>query len=330
MTFIDKIKTKLETCTTPENKTLNKVKILLDNYKEVEDKIEDNLNLTKEEKSEEFAALIEEENTIIKEEFSIIEEKIKKTILNNEDNNIILEIRAGEGGDEASLFAFELMEMYQKTCKLLNFQFNIFNLNINETGGLKEGEFEITGKNAYAIFFNENGVHCVKRVPRTEKKGKIHTSTATVAILKQPNSVEVVINEKDLKIDTFRSSGPGGQSVNTTDSAIRITHLPTGIVVSQQDEKSQHKNKEKALKILKTRIYAKKIEEEAQKHSLSRKLAVGTAKRNERIRTYHFNQNFVKDSRISIDCHHVENFMNGSILKKFLDELMIVYILDSL
>lgn len=267
--------------------------------------------------------------SIFQEEIDSLHQKTEILIQNfktdrlSKVENVILEIRSGEGGEEAALFALELLEMYKKACKKQNWDFKLFNVSLRECGGLKECSGEITGKGVNLLLAQESGVHCVKRVPKTEKKGRTHTSTATVAILKQPNEIEVVLEEKDLKIDVFRSSGPGGQSVNTTDSAVRITHIPTGVVVSQQDEKSQLKNKEKALKILKARIYAKKLEEETEKHVLERRDAIGKAKRNERVRTYHFTQNWVNDSRISLKSHNVNKFMEAEDLLLFLNELVL-------
>lgn len=258
----------------------------------------------------------------IKQKIAEASKKFIDILVPNEKQSVILEIRAGEGGAEAAIFAMELAEMYAKLCKKSGWNFQVFSESYAEFGGLKEGIFEITGNGVEIRLISESGVHCVKRVPKTEKKGRVHTSTATVAILIQPEDVEVVLNEKDLKIDVFRSSGPGGQSVNTTDSAVRITHIPTGIVVSQQDEKSQHKNKEKALKILKARIYEKKLEEAQAKQAGERKQAVGKAKRNERIRTYHFLQNWVKDERVDFMCYNVESFMAADALSLFIESLI--------
>lgn len=245
-----------------------------------------------------------------------------KANLLSHNESIILEIRSGEGGQEAELFALELLEMYKKLCKKMNWIIKLFEVNYKESGGIKDCTAEILGKGVATWIKQESGVHCVKRVPKTEKKGRIHTSTATVAILKQPNEIEVILNDKDLRIDVFRSSGPGGQSVNTTDSAVRITHIPTGITVSQQDEKSQIKNKEKALKILKARIYEHELQKENEKNISERREAIGTAKRNERIRTYHFTQNWINDSRIPIKSNSIDKFMAGEDLLLFLEHLL--------
>ncbi|WP_342261876.1 PCRF domain-containing protein [Alphaproteobacteria bacterium endosymbiont of Tiliacea citrago] len=271
-------------------------------------------------------------NEIFKEEILKLQTKIEenfeefKSNQTSKEESIILEIRSGEGGQEAELFALELLEMYKKLCKKMNWIFKLFDISTKESGGIKGCTGEIIGKGVNIYLNQESGVHCVKRVPKTEKRGRTHTSTATVAILKQPNEVEVIINDKDLKIEVFRSSGPGGQSVNTTDSAVRITHIPTNIVVSQQDEKSQIKNKEKALKILKARIYEKKLEEETQKNENERREAIGSAKRNERVRTYHFTQNWINDTRIALKSHNIAKFMDGDELILFLNELILTTI----
>lgn len=278
------------------------------------------------EKDEQMQELWGQEISHLKEEIKETEQKIISMLIPNKLESVIIEIRAGEGGEEASLFAMELADMYQKLSKRLNWNFKQFSTHFSETGGLKEGIFEITGKDVSYMLASESGVHCVKRIPKTEKKGRTHTSTATVAMLIEPDDVEVILNEKDLKIDFFRSSGPGGQSVNTTDSAVRITHLPTGIVVSQQDEKSQHKNREKAMKILKARVYQHKLQEVQSSQDSKRKEAIGNAKRNLRIRTYHFLQNWVKDDRISQTCHDVTSFMEAAGLEEFIKELMWNYI----
>lgn len=254
----------------------------------------------------------------IKEENKNLIEKL----LPHQKSSIILEIRSGEGGQEAELFAYELFEMYQKLCKKKNWTFKAIQIQFKESGGIKEVFAEVVGEDVELWLKTESGVHCVKRVPKTEKKGRTHTSTATVAILKQPTDVEVIIKEKDLKIDVFRSSGPGGQSVNTTDSAVRITHLPTGIVVSQQDEKSQHLNKDKAMKVLRARLYVQEKAKIDLEESQARRDAIGQAKRNERIRTYHFNQNWVNDSRLKKKSHDITKFMDSDDLLLFLNELI--------
>ena len=241
----------------------------------------------------------------------------------NDKKNSILEIRAGTGGDEASLFAADLFSMYQRFSDLNNWNFEI--LSISETGlkGIKEVICNISGYNVFSKLKFESGVHRVQRVPTTESSGRVHTSAATVAVLPEAEEVDINIEDKDLRIDVFRSSGPGGQSVNTTDSAVRITHIPTGIVVSQQDEKSQHKNKAKALKILRSRILDNEIQEKNKQRSIERKNQVGSGDRSERIRTYNFPQGRVSDHRINLTLYNLTEILEGN-----LDELINPLIAD--
>ena len=232
---------------------------------------------------------------------------------NNDEKNSILEIRAGTGGEEASLFASDLLNMYQKYSDNNKWKFEI--LSISETGlkGIKEVICNISGKNVFSKLKYESGVHRVQRVPQTETSGRVHTSAATVAVLPEAEEVDINIEEKDLRIDVFRSSGPGGQSVNTTDSAVRITHIPTSIVVSQQDEKSQHKNKAKALKILRSRILDKEIQAKEQERAKNRKSQVGSGDRSERIRTYNFPQGRVSDHRINLTLYKLNEILEGEL-----------------
>ena len=235
--------------------------------------------------------------------------------------NAILEIRAGTGGLEASLFASDLFKMYEKVCNRKNWSLEIISLSKSDAGGLKEVIASIKGKNIYSSLKYESGVHRVQRVPDTETQGRVHTSAATVAVLPEAEEVDVKIEDKDIRIDVFRSSGPGGQSVNTTDSAVRVTHLPSGIVVSQQDEKSQIRNREKALKILRSRLYEferKKIDEQRSK---DRKNKIGSGDRSERIRTYNFPQGRVTDHRINLTLHKLEEFMQGEIFDEVVENL---------
>ncbi len=238
-----------------------------------------------------------------------------------DSKNAILEIRAGTGGLEASLFASDLFKMYEKVCHKKKWNLEIISLSKSDAGGLKEVIASIKGKNIYSLLKYESGVHRVQRVPDTETQGRVHTSAATVAVLPEAEEVDVKIEEKDLRIDVFRSSGPGGQSVNTTDSAVRVTHIPSGIVVSQQDEKSQIRNREKALKILRSRLYEferKKIED---KRSKDRKNKIGSGDRSERIRTYNFPQSRVTDHRINLTLHKLEEFMQGEIFDQVIENL---------
>ncbi len=254
-------------------------------------------------------------------------EKILKLYLLPKDEadkkNAILEIRAGTGGLEASLFAADLFKMYEKVCHKKRWNMEIISISKSDAGGLKEVIVSIAGNNIYSSLKYESGVHRVQRVPETETQGRVHTSAATVAVLPEAEDIDVKIEEKDLRIDVFRSSGPGGQSVNTTDSAVRITHLPTGIVVSQQDEKSQHKNKAKAIKILRARIYESEREKKDMERAKDRKNKIGTGDRSERIRTYNFPQGRVTDHRINFTLHKLEEFLSGEIFDQMTENLSI-------
>jgi len=252
-------------------------------------------------------------------------EKIIKLFLLPKDQadgkNAIIEIRAGTGGLEASLFASDLFKMYEKVCQKKKWNIEIISISKSDAGGLKEVIAIIKGKNIYSSLKYESGVHRVQRVPDTETQGRVHTSAATVAVLPEAEDLDIKLDEKDLRIDVFRSSGPGGQSVNTTDSAVRITHIPTGIVVSQQDEKSQIRNKEKGLKILRSRIYDFERQKIDQERSKDRKSKIGTGDRSERIRTYNFPQGRVTDHRINLTLHKLEEFMEGEIFDEIVESL---------
>ena len=267
-------------------------------------------------------AISELEN--LKNNYKINEKKIKIYLLPKDQadsKNAIIEIRAGTGGLEASLFASDLYKMYDKVCQKKNWNIEIISISKSDAGGLKEVIALIKGKNIYSSLKYESGVHRVQRVPDTETQGRVHTSAATVAVLPEAEDLDVKLDEKDLRIDVFRSSGPGGQSVNTTDSAVRITHIPTGIVVSQQDEKSQIRNKEKGLKILKSRIYDFERQKIDQERSQDRKSKIGTGDRSERIRTYNFPQGRVTDHRINLTLHKLEEFMEGEIFDEMIENL---------
>jgi peptide chain release factor 1 len=239
-----------------------------------------------------------------------------------DEKNAILEVRAGTGGDEAALFAAELFRMYQRYADLRAWRFEIMSLSETDLGGYREAVAEIAGRGVFARLKFESGVHRVQRVPATETSGRIHTSAATVAVLPEAEEVDVQIEDKDLRIDIFRSSGPGGQSVNTTDSAVRITHLPTGIVVQQQDEKSQHKNKAKALKVLRARLYEAERAAKAAVRAADRKGQVGSGDRSERVRTYNFPQGRVSDHRINLTLYKIDKVMSGEALDELIDPLI--------
>ena len=254
------------------------------------------------------------------------EKKIKLFLLPKDEadtKNAIIEIRAGTGGLEASLFASDLFKMYEKVSHKKKWLMEVISISKSDAGGLKEVIASIKGKNIYSSLKYESGVHRVQRVPDTETQGRVHTSAATVAVMPEAEEVDVKIEDKDLRIDVFRSSGPGGQSVNTTDSAVRITHLPTGIVVSQQDEKSQIRNKEKGLKILRSRIYELERQRRDEERSKDRKSKIGSGDRSERIRTYNFPQGRVTDHRINLTLHKLSEFMEGEIFDEMIESLVI-------
>lgn len=264
----------------------------------------------------ELKAMAREDWDVLKERLPIQEKQVKILLLPKDEadkKNAILEIRAGTGGEEAALFAGDLSRMYQRYAELQGWKTEILSLSDSERGGFKECILTLSGTNVFSRLKFESGVHRVQRVPETESSGRIHTSAATVAVLPEAEDIDIQIDEKDLRIDVYRSSGPGGQSVNTTDSAVRITHLPTGIVVQQQDEKSQHKNRAKALRILKTRIYDHQRSLQDAARSANRKGQVGTGDRSERIRTYNFPQGRVTDHRINLTVYKIEEILNGSL-----------------
>ncbi len=273
----------------------------------------------------EMRDMAEKESRALQERIPALEQELRVLLLPKDaadEKNAILEVRAGTGGDEASLFAAELFRMYQRYADLQGWRFEILSVSDNELGGYKEATALISGKGVFARLKFESGVHRVQRVPETESGGRIHTSAATVAVLPEAEEVDVQIADKDIRIDIFRASGPGGQSVNTTDSAVRITHLPTGIVVSQQDEKSQHKNRAKAMKVLMARIYDHEREQVDAVRSADRKSQVGSGDRSERIRTYNFPQGRVTDHRINLTLYKVDRVIDGEALDEVIGPLI--------
>lgn len=293
-------------------------------YKNVQKAIDDSLAILDEENDEELRELAREELSTSKQRLGVIENELKVLLLPkdpNDEKNVIVEIRAGAGGDEAALFAAELYRMYVMYAERKNWKIDMMNLNENGIGGFKEVIFMINGKGAYSRLKYESGVHRVQRVPVTESGGRIHTSTATVAIMPEADEVDVEIDLNDCKFDVYRSSGHGGQSVNTTDSAVRLTHIPTGIVITCQDEKSQLKNKDKALKILRSRLYEMELEKAHNAEAEARKSQIGTGDRSEKIRTYNFPQSRVTDHRIKLTIHQLEDVLNGN-LDEIIDNLI--------
>ncbi|HTT78600.1 MAG TPA: peptide chain release factor 1 [Stellaceae bacterium] len=269
-------------------------------------------------------ALAEEEVRALKERLPALERDVKLALLPkdaDDGRNAILEVRAGTGGEEAALFAADLFRMYQRYAALRGWRFELLDLSETGIGGFKEAVAAITGRDVFARLKYESGVHRVQRVPETEASGRIHTSAATVAVLPEAEEVDVAIPDKDLRIDVFRASGPGGQSVNTTDSAVRITHIPTGLVVIQQDEKSQHKNKARAMKVLRARLYEMERQARDQARAADRKSQVGSGDRSERIRTYNFPQGRVTDHRINLTLYKIDKVMAGEALDEIIDAL---------
>lgn len=286
-------------------------------YRKNEERIKENKEMLEIAEEQEMKELLKEEIVDSEEKLEELEEKIKLLLIPKDPNdykNVYVEIRSGAGGDEAGLFAGELYRMYQMYASNAGFKVEEIELSEQGIGGVKEVIFMVKGEGAYSKLKYESGVHRVQRVPQTETSGRIHTSTATVAVLPEAEEVDVNINEAtDLRIDYYRSSGAGGQHVNTTDSAVRITHLPTGIVVSVQDEKSQHKNKDKAMKILMARLYEHELQQQQKELSEDRKSQVGTGDRSEKIRTYNFPQSRVTDHRINKTIYQLQDFLNGNI-----------------
>lgn len=285
-------------------------------YSKHKKELEENKELLKESLDDEMKELVKEEISELEDSIEKEEQDLKILLLPkdpNDEKNVFMEVRAGTGGDEAGLFAEDLLRMYRMFADKQRWKTEIMSISEQGVGGIKEVVFLVKGKGAYSKLKYESGVHRVQRVPATESSGRIHTSAATVAVLPEVEDVDVVINQNDLRIDVYRASGNGGQCVNTTDSAVRITHIPTGLVVTCQDEKSQLKNKDKAMKILKSRLYEKYQEEQNKDIADARKSQIGSGDRSERIRTYNFPQGRVTDHRINMTIYQLDSFLNGDI-----------------
>ena len=312
-----------------EYSNLNDVITFARSYLKVLDDLKNTKNILEDKATDkEFYEMAELEFKELKKEEEECVKRLKVFLLPKDEadeKNAIIEIRAGTGGQEAALFAADLFNMYQKVAVLNGWKVEIINLSNSEGGGYKEIIASIVGRNVFSKLKFESGVHRVQRVPDTETQGRIHTSAATVAVLPEAEEVDVKINDADLRIDVFRSSGPGGQSVNTTDSAVRVTHIPSGIVVSQQDEKSQHKNKAKALKILRSKLYDLQRSQQESERAKARKSQIGTGDRSERIRTYNFPQGRVTDHRINMTLYKLTDFLAGDAFKELSDALQIQF-----
>ncbi|HLQ96101.1 MAG TPA: peptide chain release factor 1 [Pseudogracilibacillus sp.] len=308
-----------------EQSDLENTVVVYQQYKQAQTELEEAQGMLEDDLDEEMAEMTRLEIDDLKEKIENLEEELKVLLLPkdpNDERNVIMEIRAAAGGDEAALFAGDLFRMYSRYAEAKHWRIEIIEATTTGVGGYKEIIFMIHGKGAFSRLKFENGAHRVQRVPETEGGGRVHTSTATVAVLPEAQDVEVELNENDIRIDRFASSGPGGQSVNTTMSAVRLTHEPTGIIVSCQDEKSQIKNKEKAMRVLRARLYDKYQQEAQAEYDESRKTAVGSGDRSERIRTYNFPQNRVTDHRITLTIQKLDQIIEGK-LDEFVEALLL-------
>ena len=300
---------------------------IVDKYKEYKDAkttIEDSLEILEEENDEELREMAKEEMNDAKSRLETIEQELKILLLPkdpNDSKNVIVEIRAGAGGDEAALFAYEIYRMYQKYVDQFKWKVELMSVNENGIGGFKEAVFMITGDGAYSKMKYESGVHRVQRIPKTESGGRIHTSTVTVAVMPEAEEVDVEINDNDIRIDVMRASGNGGQCVNTTDSAVRLTHIPTGIVIYSQTEKSQLQNKAKAFALLRSKLYDMELQKQHDAEAADRKSQIGTGDRSEKIRTYNFPEGRVTDHRIKLTLYKLDQIMNGD-LNELIDRLI--------
>lgn len=308
-----------------EQSDLENTVVVYQQYKQAQTELEEAQGMLEDDLDEEMAEMTRMEIDDLKEKIENLEEELKVLLLPkdpNDERNVIMEIRAAAGGDEAALFAGDLYRMYSRYAETKHWRIEVIEATTTGVGGYKEIIFMIHGKGAFSRLKFENGAHRVQRVPETEGGGRVHTSTATVAVLPEAQDVEVELNENDIRIDRFASSGPGGQSVNTTMSAVRLTHEPTGIIVSCQDEKSQIKNKEKAMRVLRARLYDKYQQEAQAEYDESRKTAVGSGDRSERIRTYNFPQNRVTDHRITLTIQKLDQIIEGK-LDEFVEALLL-------